>query len=213
MMNFCIQCGTKAKPSAKFCAECGTALAPPPETHKVEPNIQANDPPFLTERKGIDESIYAPPLRSSEPSSHQNASTPIRENEAAKPLALWNPDLIMVAAFFLTPMMGAWLTSKNWRALGNAEKAERQIYWLFGSAAYFAAVIILVSDGTIARGLGLAPLAVWYLASNYAEHREYIVKIVLGAYDRRPWLKVILIGIVCLTSFLFFCGVLSAIAE
>lgn len=197
MMNFCIQCGTKAKPSAKFCAECGTALAPPPETPEVEPNIQANDPPFSTERKGIDESIYAPPLRSPEPSPRQNAFTPIRENDAAKPLALWNPLAAVGWSMLLSPTFGAWLLALNWKRIGDNRSATIAAIW----GAGFFVVAFLVDIFEINRRLGASVNTIvfyGYLSAFYFLHAlkqiEYVQKRLLNVYSKRRWRYPLLIA-------------------
>lgn len=103
------------------------------------------------------------------------STQPMRHGTA--PL-LWNPDAVGNWSLLFTPLFGAVLVRKNWRALGQEQRASRALIWAF------------VTPPIVFAGLGFPLLLVWYFASNRPQAR-YVRERWGADYPRQPWGKVL----------------------
>jgi len=127
---------------------------------------------------------YAPPLARVDD---------VTQTEAAP--SLWNPNAAANWSLLFSPAFGAWLHMKNWRSLGESQKAEGSRRWIFISlvlilGASLASGLLPDSkalDGA-SRALGLVLLFAWYFSSARAQ-AAYVKQRYGKAYPRRGWAK------------------------
>lgn len=138
------------------------------------------------------------------------ASTDLHVSEAA----IWNPNAAVNWSLIFTPAFGAYLQMLNWRALGESEKAASSQNWFYvslGMLAIYALMGVFMDDSKAAvegiRGLGFLFLIVWYFSSGRAQN-NYIKEKFGSSYIKKPWGKVLLIGVAAF--FLFFIAAVSA---
>ena len=117
-------------------------------------------------------------------------------------LRLWNPNVAANWSIVFTPIFGAWIHAKNWRELGDFEKAKNSMYWVYGYAI-FALVIGFVPDFPAATSIGVTVF--WYTSSA----KEQINYVKSGSfYEKKSWLKPILLY---LTGVVFFVRVITTL--
>lgn len=127
---------------------------------------------------------------------------------------LWNPAAAGCWSLLFTPIFGAALHMKNWRALGNEEKAGHARMWMIASIVILGCVLIasmVLPDSKeldrIARSFNMGLLVAWYVTS--AREQQKLVKERFGKdYERRGWLKPI--GLALLALFGVFCVLMVA---
>lgn len=112
---------------------------------------------------------------------------------------LWNPETAAVWSYFLTPIFGAYIHAKNWRALGRPDKAKDNILWLWATVAYIVVVALLPSSpdsiavNAICTVVGLGVLLTWYFSLAKPQARFITASFPRG-YRKRPFMPVLLIG-------------------
>lgn len=115
-----------------------------------------------------------------------------RDPRGAAAPPLWNPDAIGNWSLVLTPLFGAVLVARNWRALGEPGRARAASAWFYvGIPLYFFALALPVA--------GFALLVIWYFLSNRLQ-AKYVRERFGNDYPRQPWL-----GPIFITLGLFFC--------
>ncbi len=125
---------------------------------------------------------YAPP---------KAAVADVAQTEVAP--ALWNPAAAANWSLLFSPIFGAFLQMKNWKALGQPEKAAKSRMWLFGSIVFFITLGIsslLMPESkdldTLRRGGGLVLLIVWYYSTGKSQ-QTYVTTHFGKHYPRRSW--------------------------
>lgn len=136
--------------------------------------------------------------------------------EAAEAPALWNPFAAGCWSLLFTPIFGAFLHMKNWEALGQAERARASKQWVIGGVVFF--VVLLLAGAAfpdskfldkVSQPAGIGLLFGWYFSSGKAQ--QTYVKERFGAdYERRGWLKPILLAIGAFVAF-FLAAMLIAV--
>ena len=130
---------------------------------------------------------------------------------------LWNPNAAANWSLVFTPVFGAYLHARNWRAMGQNERAAGSMKWFYGGLVLyvlFLLIFLLVNDDKIMDGvgrlLGFTYLLVWYFASARAQAK--FVKEKYGAtYPRKTWGKPLLIGFGCRIAYLLLAVVVGLI--
>jgi len=61
---------------------------------------------------------------------------------------LWNPTAAAIWAFFLSPILGAWLHAINWRELGEKKLAEQNMYFVWGTVASGFVLMLIEAGGS-----------------------------------------------------------------
>jgi hypothetical protein len=120
---------------------------------------------------------------------------------------LWNPNAAASWSLLFTPVFGAWLHMRNWRALGDPARAAQQGWWIVATVvvtlALGGASIALPENKALdllSRLGGLAVLLAWYFGSAKAQAR--VVKARYGdAYARRGWGLPLLFGVLGVLAF------------
>jgi len=135
--------------------------------------------------------------------------------EGAQPI--WNPNAAASWSLLFSPAFGAFLQMLNWRALGQAQKADDARGWFIVSLAMLAVYILIgvfaadakVADG-LSRAVGFAYLLIWYFAAG-REQAKYVKEKWGKDYPRRGWGRPILIAIGAFIGY-FLVAVLIGIA-
>lgn len=127
--------------------------------------------------------------------------------EAAEAPALWNPFAAGCWSLLFTPVFGAFLHMKNWEALGQAERARSSRQWVIACVVFF--VVLVLAAGVfpdskfldkISRPAGIGLLFAWYFSSGKAQ-QTYVKERFGTDYERRGWLKPILLAIAAFVGF------------
>lgn len=120
--------------------------------------------------------------------------TEVLEDRDGAP-ALWNPAAAANWSLLFTPVFGAALHMKNWRALGDEQKAGQAKMWMIASLVILLGMMlagIVLPESTeldrMGRSVGMAVLLGWYFTAARAQQK--LVKERFGKnYERRGWAK------------------------
>lgn len=129
---------------------------------------------------------YAPPRAVVEDAKRERGEAP----------PLWNPNATANWSLVFTPVFGAWLQMRNWRALGETRRADAAKTWLKLSAIFLALemFVLLLPTNTLAPWVKLFDvvwLLAWYFASG-RPHAKWVRERFGPDYPRRPWLRPLL---------------------
>ena len=119
---------------------------------------------------------------------------------AARP-RLWNPNAAANWSLLLTPIFGACLHAANWRALGQPERAAKNVAWVWVEVGFIVIVILscsLPESAALDKGLqfvGFGLLLAWYFGQGRPQVR-YVRETHGDDYDRRGWVVPLLCGVV-----------------
>ena len=116
---------------------------------------------------------------------------------------LWNPNAAANWSLLFSPVFGAWLHMSNWRALGEAAKAEASRRWLIAAMAVLGAQLFVGRFRPSMIGwanlVALLWLLAWYFASARGQAR--LVKERWGRdYPRRPWSRPLLTAVLAFAA-------------
>jgi hypothetical protein len=122
-------------------------------------------------------------------------------------VALWNPNAAANWSLPFSPVFGAYLHALNWRSLGEAQRAEASMKWVYVGIALlflYLAVGFFVSDEKAAEGIarlaGLVYLLSWYFGSAKAQ-AKYVKERFGTSYPRKSWGRPLLIAVGCAVGF------------
>ena len=127
-----------------------------------------------------------------------------------KEIALWNPMAVGRWSLLFTWAWGAFLVSRNWRALGDAERADRNMVWFYAIFAYLFMCYFLPNTLEVSQLSSKGTLVI-YAIWCYIEVRKQIaiVKERFGDhYQRKTWAIPLGIGF-----FIFVLAILGVIAQ
>jgi len=119
---------------------------------------------------------------------------------------LWTPESGGAWCLLLSVAFGAWITTQNWKALGEEERASTSFIWFIISLLVLAVVIVL----PMGRLLAFVYLIIWYFAQNKPQIK-YVKERFGKDYPRRPWLKVALLGFLMIVAYSFVVGLISVV--
>jgi hypothetical protein len=117
-------------------------------------------------------------------------------------IALWNPNAAALWSLIFTPLFGAYLHALNWRALGDPEREEASMTWVFGAGAMVLLLLLVEmvvpknynKGDSISHTIEFVFLLVWYFGSARAQAR--FVKEKFGkSFTRKPWRQPLLMGL------------------
>ncbi len=124
-------------------------------------------------------------LSNSNASDTSSAETSSETTHSSQP-ALWNPNAAGFWSLILTPVFGAWLHAKNWKALGDPTKAKHSMLWVYISAASLVGATLLSAFLPILFRLTYGGLLVaWWLKSGNQQHR-YVTEH-CPDYQKKTW--------------------------
>lgn len=114
--------------------------------------------------------------------------------------ALWNPFALRAWSLLLTPAFGSFLMMKNWRSLGEEERAKRSMVWFWGTLGFLFLGLITPNTAAITsafRFVGCVLFVVW--ATTEAEKQVRYIREKYGVdYTRKSWGKPLGIGAACI---------------
>jgi hypothetical protein len=103
-----------------------------------------------------------------------------------------------------TPIFGAWLHAKNWNELGQHERGNKSMLWVYIGFAILLTVIFLPDAG--ARIVSCVFLISWYFFSAKSQVK-YLKENNIN-YEKKSWGKAILLGFASLVVFIIICVVI-----
>lgn len=174
-----------------FCSNCGAAVQPTAS---------------FCQKCGSQLSRSVPP-----------PTTPIAAATQEEGFSLWNPNAAANWSLIFTPAFGSYLQMLNWRTLGQHDKASSALNWFYVSLVVLLVYVLMgvfMQDSNAADGasrvLGFVYLLTWYFSTGRAQGK--FVKERLGdTYTRRPWGKVLLMGIGAILGYFMLAVVVGLI--
>lgn len=142
-------------------------------------------------------------------------TAPLDEGGAPR---LWNPAAAANWSLLFTPVFGAALHMKNWRALGDEEKAGQARMWMIATLVILlgmltAGMVLPESEelDRMGRSVGIGLLFAWYFTAARAQQK--LVKERFGKnYERRGWLKPIGLAVLALGGLFVVMMIVALIA-
>ena len=130
----------------------------------------------------------------------------VRGGATAPPL--WNPGAAAGWSLLFSPIFGAALHMKNWKALGEPQKAAQAKLWIWATLAVFVVLGIvsaLVDNekamDVVSRAVAIGLLVSWYASA--ARHQTAYVAARFGkAYPHRGWTQPLLLALLALVGFI-----------
>jgi hypothetical protein len=106
--------------------------------------------------------------------------------------ALWNPRAAAAWSLLFSPIFGALIHAANWRMLGDAVRARRNVGWAIGSGVFilFALATAALPESKLLDQVfrfGGIGLLVGWLMSVGNEQNHYVKNSLPHGYDKRPW--------------------------
>ena len=114
--------------------------------------------------------------------------------------ALWNPKVLRLWSLLFTWGFGAFLLSRNWRAIGDETRATKAMYWCYSAIGFLVLAFLIPDSSSINsafRTIGLGVLAAWSLLQAQPQI-TYLKEHFDDNYQRQPWGKPLGIAAVCL---------------
>jgi TPR repeat protein len=121
---------------------------------------------------------------------------------------LWNPMATAIWSLLLCAALGSWLQAANWRELGKPDKARRCMAWFYGFIVYAIAYVFilpyfLLTPEFLDYTWSTIFFVIWYLFSGKEQIRH--VRESQQDYEKKGWLKPILIFCVIFAAWLGLC--------
>ena len=196
----------EAIPFARLTVECQTKWEE--EYGKRTPqNFQQADPPLpstKTPTPVLQQSQHQAPHRNSNvrgiviPSTLPPLSPPLSERSSTAAPELWNPNAAANWSLMFTPIFGAWIHAKNWNELGQHERGNKSMLWVYIGFAILVTVLFLPDVG--GRLVSIAFLISWYFLSAKSQVK-YLKENSIN-YEKKSWGKAVLLGFASLIIFL-----------
>ena len=120
---------------------------------------------------------------------------------------LWNPNAAANWSLLFSPILGAWLHAKNWKELGQHDRAKKSMIWVYVGFVFLLVNLFLPDNA--GSGPGLIFILAWYFSSakgqvNYLKENNI-------NYEKKAWGKPLLLGLAGLVAyFVFAVGIISA---
>ncbi len=122
---------------------------------------------------------------------------------------LWNPNAAANWSLLFTPILGAWLHSKNWKELGQQARAKRAIIWAYVSFVFQLAILFLPDN--VGSAPALIFLFVWYFSSAKGQVK-YLKKNNIN-YEKKTWAKPLLLGVAGLVVYILAASTFLSVFE
>ena len=114
---------------------------------------------------------------------------------------LWNPNAAANWSLLFSPIFGAWLHAKNWEELNEWSEAKKSMRWVYLNFLFFIFWWIACNFLPLLENykfpFGLFWLFAWYFSSGKKQINYFKENII--DYQKRSWVKPILISLICLT--------------
>lgn len=107
---------------------------------------------------------------------------------------IWDPKKIMLWSAVFTPILGAYLCSRNWQTLGFPEKERVSMKWFYASLTYYLSLPIAVHlasryfiiSPAVEITMIILPLLVWVSSPGMAQLR-YVKSANTCLYPEKSW--------------------------
>lgn len=145
------------------------------------------------------------------------AAFPEATGAPAPPAAppLWNPKAAALWSLLFSWAFGSFLLARNWKALGDADRAKRCMLWFYGFFPFLIAAIFVSELGVFAallRPAGIGIFVAWIITERTPQ-ADYIEQRFGGRYPRKSWLVPIAIAAgIMVGGFFAIVGVVSAVS-
>nr|WP_271873207.1 tetratricopeptide repeat protein [Rubripirellula sp.] len=103
-----------------------------------------------------------------------------------KKLKLWNPNAAANWSLIFSPIFGGWVHAKNWRELGQKDKAQESMLWVYVT---LASLVVRLFTGW---GAEFLILVLWYFLSAKAQVKFLRENNI--SYEKKTWDKPLAIG-------------------
>ena len=123
---------------------------------------------------------------------------PLSERSSTAAPELWNPNAAANWSLMFTPIFGAYIHAKNWNELGQHERANKSMLWVYIGFAILVSVLFLPDVG--GRLVCIAFLISWYFFSAKSQVK-YLKENNIN-YEKKSWGKAVLLGFSGLIIFL-----------
>ncbi len=122
--------------------------------------------------------------------------------------ALWNPFAARAWTLLFSPIFGAFLHARNWKALGEMGRAKRSMIWVY---AFIGLVVVALftpeAVSPVIRLIGLGGILAWCLMD--AEQQVRYVKKRFGKdYPRKSWGKPVAIAVCGWVGLIVLAGII-----
>lgn len=129
------------------------------------------------------------------------------KNEA-EVISLWSPNRAASASVLLTPIFGAWIHAKNWKALGNEAKAKKSMNWIYGMVTAISLGVILAPDKAV--GIIFWSLVGWYFILG-KQQAKYIQENLSAGYREKNWGKPVGFAVLAIIAFAVVAAVVGPV--
>lgn len=126
-------------------------------------------------------SVAPSPARTA--TTQKKVSAPSKQDEAEP--ELWNPNAAALWSLLFSPIFGAWLHAKNWKALGDDQKAMMSM--LVVAIGFILIGIAAFVQPTWIKGAGGGYLVAWYVVLG-RQQIDQVKERFGNDYPRRGWL-------------------------
>ena len=120
--------------------------------------------------------------------------------------AFWNPKAAALWSIWLTPAFGAFISAKNWEAMGKLDEAKKSYIWGW---SIIAILFVLAAHADTSRGpmtiIYLGLLTSWFF-SDGRKQLHTIASLYGTSYSRKWWRFPLGVGIACLFLYNLFAG-------
>lgn len=107
---------------------------------------------------------------------------------------IWDPKKIMFWSAVFTPILGAYLYSRNWQTLGFPEEERTSMKWFYGSLIYYLSLPVAVHlalryfivTPSVEIMMIILPLLVWVSGPGMAQLR-YVKSANTCLYPEKSW--------------------------
>jgi hypothetical protein len=121
---------------------------------------------------------------------------------------LWNPNAAAWWGVVFTPIFSSYLVRQNWLALGRQKEADQAWYWMVGLFICYLIMPLFNFEGSIA----LALCVVWFIGYGRKQYK-YVKDNLNNNYQRRPWGKALLSGVVIVAVVFAFNMMVQAFSD
>jgi Type II secretion system (T2SS), protein G len=107
---------------------------------------------------------------------------PGQEVKQAVAPALWNVNATVNWCLIFTPLFSCILQAKNWKTLGESDKAKKTMIWAWVS------IVVIIAQLFLPKGVVYAYLFIWYFA-NGRQQIHWVKKLYGNDYPKKSWGK------------------------
>lgn len=130
---------------------------------------------------------------------------------------IWNPRAAALWSLLFSPLFGALVHARNWEVLGVPVKAKASMKWARGIGVALAIILFIIplnieGIGGLLRIIGIIMLFSWFYAQGLSQIK-FVKEKYGNSYEKKDWLKPLLIGAGCLLGYLVLAVIISGFYE